>query len=202
MPPVVLIGLAAAVGLVLFAGGRGARSYTLADLPKLRELALRKSALGRELKSCLLKQTEHSLFNANQTISFGVGLFVGVATGNPNAGMQAARAASAGLEKAHGSAPACQKEFALTEQQLAGHDALCRELGLPIDVTYEQVAAIALRLSPQGFNTELPGDLNGPSAIWNRCVHAHGVDSCKASWIEERNPIPKYDPKTGLVPLP
>jgi hypothetical protein len=210
MPPAVLIGLAAAVGgaLLLFGGSSsspGRRAYTRADIPKLRELMLAKVYLGRELRNCLMKQTEHSLFNTQQAVSFGVGLFVGVATLNPGQAMTAARATDAALTKVGGGkAPACQKEMELTQQQLKHHDQVCGELGLPIDVTYEAVQAIVAQLgglNPLTAAEEAdPRELNSNWSNWDRCVSTSSVASCKAAWAAEGNPLPpKIDPKTGMA---
>lgn len=205
MPPLVLIGLAAAAaGLVLFGGGSGStRTYTRRDIPKLRQLLLSKVYLGRELKNCLTKQTEHSLFNAQQMTTFGVGLFTVVFTGDPGAAMKAARATDAAISKLGGTKPpACQKEFDLTQQQLRQHDQVCAELGLPPEVTYEQVQKIVAQL---GGLLELPGDpddphnMNSTSNDWDRCVNTSSVASCTSAWKGEGNRIPPYDPKTGLA---
>jgi hypothetical protein len=207
MPPVVLIGLVAvAIGLVLFSGpaAGGPRTYTRADLPKLRELMLRKAGIGRELKICLQKETEHSLFSAQQFISFGVGLFTGVATLNPDAAIKAARATDAAITKLGGKkAPACQAEIALTQQQLAQHDQVSKELGLSPDMTYVQLQALVKSLG--GFNP-IAGeveddftDMDSTNNTWNRCVNGSGVTVCETAWKAEGNVIPPHDPKTGLA---
>ena len=199
--PLLAIALAAVVGFVLFTGGGtgapGVRRYTVADIPKLRELLLRKAYLGRELQLCLAKSTEHSLFNVNQTLSFAVGLFTGVATLNPATALKAARATAAGLEKVNGSELPCQKELELTKQQLVQHDQLAAELGLPAEVTYEQVQAIVQQLG--GLYANVDAEQQQAWDTWDRCVRASGFDSCLYSWQQERNQIPPYDPKTGLA---
>jgi len=202
--PLLAIALAVVVGAVLLTGGGGAsrapgvRTYSVADIPKLRELLLRKAYMGRELAICLQKQTEHSLFSTNQTLSFAVGLFTGVATLNPGAAMKAARATSEALDKVNSSDELpCAKELALTKQQLQQHDQLCAELGLPAEVTYEAVQAIVAQLG--GLYANVDAEQLQTWDTWDRCVRASGFDSCLYSWQQEKNQIPPYDPKTGLA---
>jgi hypothetical protein len=198
MQPSLLLGVAAgAVGLLLLFGGgaAGPRHYTLKDIPKLRQLLLEKSYLGRELRNCMMKQTEHSLFTPSQTIAFGVGLFTGVATLNPGNALKAARLASAALDAAGGHNVPCQAELVLTQQQLKNHDQTCRELGLPTDITYEQVMAIVKSIPGADLNYDPTGDAD----TWDRCVKSSGLASCLRTWAEPGHPKISYDPKTGLA---
>lgn len=199
MPPLLLIvGVAVVGGVLLFSGAAGGtRTYTKADLPKLSELLLSKTYLGRELRLCLQKQTEHSLFSASQTLSYAVGLFTAAATLNPGAALQAARTAQKGLDALGGGDVPCKAELQLTVQQLAAHDALCAQLGLSKDVTYEQVQAIALSLG--GFTDDLYASADADR--WDRCVKASGLGKCIYQWSQpgHGSGVPKYDPKTGLA---
>jgi hypothetical protein len=201
----VLLGAAGLVALyAVFSPGKtvtgtlpgASRTYTKADLPKLRELMLSKLYLGRELRLCLQKQTEHSLFNTQQAIAFGIGLFTGVIAGDPSKGLAAARATTAAFDAAGSKAPACGKEIELTKQQIASHDLLTKQLGLPADVTYEKIQLIVAQLG--GLEQYDPNDLNSDLANWDRCVKAHGIAVCKQASIDEHEAIPEYDPKTGI----
>jgi len=183
---------------MLFGGGSasalGARSFTKADLPKLAQLMLQKTYLGRELRLCLQKQDTHSLFNASETVSFAVGLFTGVATLDVGSALKAARATSAALDS--GSDVPCKAEMQLTMQQLAQHDATAAELGLPKDVTYEQVQAIVMQLGGLTDDVFKQGDDN----TWDNCVKAHGLARCTSIWkTPGHTAIPAHDPKTGLA---
>jgi hypothetical protein len=202
----VLFGAAGLVALyAVFAPGKTVtgklpgvtRTYTKADLGKLRELMLRQGYVGRELRTCLGEAQRGSLFNTQQAIAFGVGLVTGVVTADPSKGLAAMRTTTAALDAASGGKkPPCQKEIALTKQQIAEYDALCTQMGLPKDVTYAQLQTIVAQLG--GLEQYDPTDLNSDLANWDRCVHAHGVSICKQASIDEHEAIPAYDPKTGI----
>jgi hypothetical protein len=173
------------------------RTYTKADLSKLRELMLRQGYIGRELRKCMGEAQRGSLFNTEQAVAFGVGLFTGVIAGDPSKGLAAMRATTKAWDTATGGKkPPCEKEVALTKQQIAEYDALCAQLGLPGDVTYAQLQTIVAQLG--GLEQYDPTDLNSDLANWDRCVKAHGVSICKQASIDEHEAIPAYDPKTGI----
>lgn len=201
MPPLLIAAVVVGGGLLLFFRGGSSSSsaprvYTLADVPKLRQLLLEKNYLGRELRICMQEAQRHSLFTTDQYIAYGVGLFTGVVTLNPGTALSAARASSAALDKLGvGKAPSCAKELELTKQQLANHDQTCRELGFPVDVTYEQVMSIVKSIKGVDLNYDPKGDADA----WDRCVRSSGLTDCKNVWKEPGHPPISYDPKTGLA---
>lgn len=197
MPPLLIAAVVVGGGLLFLLRGSGpssgARVYTLADVPKLRQLLLEKEYLGRELRICLQEEQRHSLFTPSQAIGFGVGLFTGAVTLNPGTALKAARETAAALDK--GKAPSCQKEVALTVQQLANHDQTCKELGFPKDITFEQVMAVVKSIPNVDLNYAPTEDAD----IWDRCVRSSGLKSCIETWKEPGHGKVSYDPKTGLA---
>lgn len=142
------------VGVLVVRGlarASGPRIYTAADLPKLRELLLRKADLGRGLRLCVQRNTVHSpLKSWGEVLGVAVGLFVGTATLNPKAAIAAAQATAKAYTAAGGGGKnnPCEGELQKLVVDVAAHDALSLELGFAIDASYETVQAAVNQAAP------------------------------------------------------
>lgn len=165
-----LLLIAAAAGAiywVAFRGGvGGSRRLTAADLPKLRQLQLRKAGLGRELALCMNSAERSAWKRAFSSAGIGalVGAFVGAIAGGVGPGVKAARSVAGVVTKLWPKGDDCAAAAQKLVDDLAAHDALSDALGLNRDLTVEDVQAIATSLGGYAaVNAELAKNIDAVS---------------------------------------
>lgn len=181
-----LIAAVAAVALyvVVVRGGRGA-GLTKEDLPKLRELQLRKARLGLELALCLQSKARSDWKKAFSSAGIGafVGAFVGVVAGGAGPGVKAARATANIVKTLWPKGDDCAAQAQQMVQDLAAHDALSAELGLDPDLAVEDIQAIANSL---GGYASVQAEIARQTTARSEQYHGKGyIDASKASTSQQ-----------------
>lgn len=145
MKGALLIVGAAAAGVFLWTRSSGAAGLTKADLPRLRELQLRKGALGRELALCLNAQARSTWKRTFTSAGIGafVGAFVGAIAGGVGPGVKAARSVAGVVTRLWPKGDDCALAAQKLVTDLAAHDALSDALGLDRDLTADDIQRIA-----------------------------------------------------------
>lgn len=175
MSPIILI----AAGVALFLAFGGGRKLTKADLPTLAQLSLVKRYIARDVKLCAAKAAEaERKTNPSQVIGYAAGLFTGAATLDFKLAYKVAKNVSDGLDAVIGLPDACKTERARLADLVQQNDTLSRRLGLPPDLSVEQLQKLIAGLG--GLADVYSAQR---SETYKRCVKFHGADYCDAHGV-------------------